>query len=468
MSKLSLLVVSVLLCFSQAQAGDLLWSGQYRAEGVFIKNLRLDNNQNQETSYLMHHLVLSPKIIAMDGLNIYSRFDVFNNSLGVPNQMGQIFGSYSATTPSSVMSRGLSAETIAVNELYMNWINEFGSVIIGRVPFNFGLGMYYNDGHGMFDHYLSTKDIVAYRISMGNFFITPAYGKVREGFLNNEDDINDFFIVAEYKNPESDLELGVMYNARVAPNDGAAPTYGNDFPLTYYTGTVAYSGGLNATNINLYAKKKSEYFNMGVEVGFQNGDAGVTVNGQKVTFAGFGVAGELSYRTGSLTLDARAGLASGDDTDTPGFEGYFFSPNYNVAMLMFNHPLGQYDVLKTTAMGGRSASGTALNGIDTEMISNAIYFAPRVTWAMGEKYDLFGNFCYGITSKSPLANSAGAVGSALGFETDIGFRYHFTDKFVWETQIGVLFPGSAFAGPSTTNFKTDMSYGATSKASISF
>ncbi|MBK9292895.1 MAG: hypothetical protein IPM57_00355 [Oligoflexia bacterium] len=463
----SLLILSA---FTQtAIAGDLQWNGYYRAEGVFVKNPTLNNATGWENSYLLNHLVLQPKIIAMDGFNIYSRFDVLNNSLN-NNQAGQVMGNYTATSPSpsaTLTSTG-QFETIAVTELYLNWVNEFGALMVGRMPFNFGLGMTYNNGDSM-AHWLSTKDLVAYRIAMGNFYLMPAYGKVKEGVFTNEDDVNEYIVSLEYKNPETDIEMGVLYNTRVAPQDGSTPTYGNDTTASYFgTGAVA-SSGFNVYNLNLFVKKKMEYFSVGVEAGFMNGDSGVRLaNGNKVDFAGFGAAAQLSYQTGDITLDLKLGMASGDDVDSDRFEGYFFHPNYDVAMLLFNHVLGSYDVLRSTLAGSRATTSTALNGLDTEVISNAIYFAPQFNWALNERHVLNANVTYALTQKQAFTQAQGTAGNALGFEIDIGYKYQLNEKFSWHTQIGALIPGTAWAGTATTNYRTDMVYGATSKFSINF
>lgn len=480
--RLKLTLFSAILFLSTISiAADLQWNGYYRAEGIFIKNPTLTNSTGHENSYLLHHLVLQPKIIAMDGFNIYSRFDIFNNALN-NNQAGQVMGSYAGASttaagqplPSATMTRSQQFETLAVTELYMNWVNEFGALVIGRTPFNFGLGMHYNSGD-KFSHWFSTKDMVAYRIAMGNFYLMPAYGKVKEGVFVNEDDVNDYMVTLEYKNPETDIEMGVFYDTRIAPRDGATPVFGNDTLASYFGAGATASQGFNVYNLNMYVKKKMEYFNFGIEAGFMNGDSGVTLaNGTKVEIAGFGAAAEISYKTGPINLDLKLGTASGDDPDTSRFEGYFFSSNYDVAMLMFNYNLGNYDVLMSSLAGTRatqnssSANVNALNGLDTELISNAIYFAPQVNWALNERHVLYGNLCYALTQKQAFTSASGTVGNALGFEIDIGYKYQLNEKFSWVTQIGLMFPGNAWIGTATTNYKTDMVYGATSKAAINF
>jgi hypothetical protein len=508
MLKPLLTTVIVFIGASQAFSADLEWSGKYRVEGIYIKNFTLDKNAGVEDSYILNHLIMEPKIIATDGVNIKSRFDIFNNAL-TNDQHGQVFGDYNqpnGVTPAvgapagngqpvnpgqgpGVFSKANSAETIGVTELYLNWIHEFGALIVGRVPFQFGLGMLYNSGSGNFDHALSTKDIVGYKLVLGNISIMPAYGKVREGNLLAEDDINDYMIVAEYANPETDLSMGFMFDQRVAPYDASGQ--GNDFPANYFSNSNANFGqgfvnsGYSAYNMNFYVKKKFETFNVGVELGFLNGNSGMKVpeiasgNLDSVLLSGFGGALEVGYHTGNIKLNVRAGMASGDDPDTSSMESYAFSPNYHVAMLMFAFPMGQYDVLRSSVWGTHPAAFVTGNpalsnlaGLDTETISNAMYFAPSITWSLGDRYDVTGTFCYAnevktaVSPDNPPAGISGFGATSLGFESDFGLSYHPNDKFTWETTFGLFFPGAAWAGGGY--WRTDLAYGATTKAAISF
>jgi hypothetical protein len=473
-----------------AHGADLKWSGQYRAEGIFLKNMTLSNASGVENSYILHHLVLSPEIIPTDGIKIKARFDIFNNALG-NNQIGQILGNYTGNNastggqaqPPAVLTHNQQDESIIATELNMTWANEFSALVVGRVPFEFGLGMVYNPGRGAFDHYFSHKDLVAYKLTLGsNLTVMPAYGKVRESVLGpfassntSEDDINDYIILIDYNNPESDLSMGFLLDARVAPLNPNSPTRGNDFLASYLGGGAALYDGFQAYNMNFYAAKKYEKLNFGFELGFLNGYTGVkTAALERVELSGFGVAGELGYKMGNLTLDLKAGMAGGDDPDTPNFEGFFFSPNYDVAMMMFNYTLGQYDVTRSTLAGTRSAQNSsntsiqALSGLDSEVISNAIYFSPGISYALGERYDLLARFTYATLSKAPVSTTLGTVGNSLGFETDLGLNYHPNDKFTWRTEIGLLFPGSAWRGTAVNNYPSDFAYGVTSKAAINF
>ncbi len=489
----SFFLASSVIFSTNTFGADLQWSGRYRTEGIFLKNTTLDKNEGIEDSYLIHHLILEPKIIASDGLNIKARFDIFNNALG-NDQRGQVFGNYTGpggtpagTTPqpSASLSHTQQSESVVATELYLNWVNEFGALVVGRVPFQFGLGMTFSAGNGAFDHAHSTKDLVAYKLSLGNLTIMPAYGKIRESVLTKEDDINDYIVTVDYNNPESDLSMGFLFNSRIAALDSSSPTAGNDFPANYFSnmnssfGTASVYDGYSAYNMNFFVKKKSDNFNLAAELGFLSGYSGVQVLDtagklNRVELSGFGLATEFGYRTGNLNLDLRAGLASGDDPDTPVFEGYFFNSNYDLSMMMFNYTLGQYDALRSTLAGTRAAASStsaatrALAGLDTEVVSNAIYFSPSLKLAVGERYDLLASFTYATTHRSSISSTQGSVGSSLGFETNLGLSYHPSDRFTWRTELGFFFPGSAWSGTTGSNFRTDFAYGATSKAAINF
>lgn len=465
-------------------AADLKWEGYYRVEGVFLKNQTFDkSNSGLENSYFLHHFVLKPEIVPADRLKIRGRFDIFNNALG-NNQAGQPLGGYSSstsqTTPSAVTTHTQREETIVANELYLSWVGEFSALMVGRMPFHFGLGMVYNAGNGPYDHALSNKDMVAYKFDFNRLKVLTGYGKVRESALTGEDDINDYLVQVDFEDIESDLYMGFLFDNRVAPTDSNTPSRGNDFDPTDFAPTAALYDGFNAYNMNFFVKKKTENWRLGAELGFVNGYTGVKVNNggnlERVELSGFGVAAEVNYKTGVWDFGLRAGLASGDDPDTTRFEGFFFSPNYDVGIMMFNHVMGApgYDPLRSTLAGSRVAQNSTstnvneLSGLDTEVISNALYISPNVKYAVSDDYDIIGNIVYGQLHKPPVPSSSGSVGTSLGFETDFGLVFHPTDKFIWTNQIGLLFPGNAWAGTSAQNFKTDFAYGFVSKAAITF
>lgn len=478
------LLFSVLLGLSSslgfsitAAAGDLEWSGLYRVEGYHIKNSEL-NDTGREKNYGLHHLILRPKIVAADGLTIYSQFNIFNHDINDPrygnSQIGQVWGSGIGGTGASNTSRdsdslaeNQKAETIQVTQLYLTYVQEFGQLLVGRAPLHFGLGMTYNAGRGLFDHWYDTRDLLAYKIVMGNLSLMPMVGKVDEGALNASDDVTDWMIQLQYQNPDTDLEMGVFYQARKAGDQG------NDTPNGTTTGGVIGGAGAltnrrqSTTALSLYALKDTERMRLGVEASFLDGDTGVTTaTGEKVGLSGFGLAAEFEYRPeqSPWKMGLKAGMASGDDPTSDGeFEGFIFDRNYDVAFLMFNHPLGQRDFLRTGLIGGGPNNAGQVESADTEAISNVIYASPYAYYQWKERWGLEGTLTSGWLQEDPLT---GQKDNGLGYEFDFAVHFRPKEGVTWINQIGLLFPGSAFEGDGSLESK--FMYGVTTKAAISF
>jgi hypothetical protein len=228
---------------------------------------------------------------------------------------------------------------------------------------------------------------------------------------------------------------------------------------------------IDLKTVNIYALRDSENIRLGVEASFQSGDSGVaTASGEKVTMGGYGLAGELEWRpeASNWKWGVKAGTASGDDPTTDAkFEGFIFDRNYDVAMLLFNHPLGQEDLLRTKLVTG-SVYGTGtqyINKADVEAISNVQYFAPSAKYVFNDRWGLDNTLIAGFLGTNPLTGGKSA-GKSLGYEWDISLNFKPRKGVAWINQIGLLFPGGAFEADNT--YRSQFTYGFASKAAISF
>jgi hypothetical protein len=473
---LSILVSS--LFTNSAVAGDLEWSGVYRFEGNFLKNSEL-GDKGKELSYGQHHLVLRPKIVAGDGLTIFGQFNIMNEGGAYANsQMGQIWGNgVGSGTPTSAndsnaLSQNQEAETIEVSQLYMTYSQEYGSLLVGRAPLQFGLGMTHNAGRGLFDHWYDTRDMAAYKIVVGNLYFMPMFGKPSEKNINNSDDIDDYMFNFQYENPETDIELGVFYWLRKAGSQGSdapvgAPLGGSTTPPATATGDI------DLKTVSVYAQRGGERFRIGMEAAFQSGETGVlTSSGDNVALGGFGLAAEMEYRgqDSKAKWTLKAGSASGDDPSTTAkYEGFIFDRNYDVAMLMFNHPLGQYDFLGTNLQTGavRDADGN-ITRADVEAISNVIYIAPSMRYHFNDRWSWDNTIVTAWLTENPMAGQTPErnPGKDLGYEFDTAINYSPRKGVMWVNQAGFLFPGDAWKGDG--QFDSKFSFGLSTKAAISF
>ncbi|MCB0365831.1 MAG: hypothetical protein H6624_19340 [Bdellovibrionaceae bacterium] len=467
-----LLVALSGLFLMKAEAADLDWTGIYRIEGYHIVNSEVSGD-DREKDYGLHHLVLKPKIVAGDGLTIYGRFDLFNSSdVALANsQMGQVFGSgiggaATNANDSDALAQRQKSENLEVTQLYMTYVQEHGAFIAGRAPLHFGLGATYNAGEGLWDHWFDTRDLVGYKMMFGNLYLLPMMAKIDEDALNRADDVTEYMIQLQYENPETDLEMGIFYSTRKANDSGNDAPKGTA-PGEPFGGASGARRKLDLQTTSLYAIRDRQNMRIGVEASIQGGKTGVeTAAGGNTSMSGFGVAVEFEYRPESSKsrYGFLAGIASGDDPTTDDkFEGFIFDKNYDVAFLMFNHPLGQADFLRTS-LAGSGAGTVPISGADTEAISNVIYFAPYLKYAWKDNWEVNSTLIAGFLNQDPILGVD--VDKDLGYELDVELSYSPKKGVVWSTEMGLLMPGKAFEGGGS--FDAEFGYGLSTKAAISF
>ena len=179
---------------TSARALELDWSGQFRAEMHLLKNYTLDssdsgsqvdtgrtktagglptgyyipgggsNNATFETLFLR----LQPKMIVNDNIVIKSEFWAGSPTFG-------LFGdAYPYTTDQrqfySTQSRGAY---FTAQRLWGEFTTDFGIVTVGRAPLNWGLGLFWSAGDGLWDRYESTADQIRLTSKFGSFTFSP-------------------------------------------------------------------------------------------------------------------------------------------------------------------------------------------------------------------------------------------------------------------------------------------------------
>ncbi|MFN7729620.1 MAG: hypothetical protein ACK5P7_10730 [Bdellovibrio sp.] len=480
--QLSLLGMSLFLT-QTAMAMAVDWSGTYRFEYTEIDKTNLSAGGGRK-SYLLSHLNLSPKIIAADGVHVVANFEVLGNANYPNSQVGQQFGSGAnagtATnmngTSSNVTSQNQGSSNLQVRELYATFNQEYGSILVGRAPLQFGLGMSYNAGKGAFDHWGDIQDLVGYKFLIGNLSIMPMIGKPYDYSPAQGREVTDTMFDIQYNNAETESVFGLFYRTRTSSqssNDAYNVFDSGVNPA--YTSVLAASGwSTNHTNITLMRGWDSFKFRM--EAGFDSGSTGIkTAGGQEIKINGYGIALELDFPKTDWKWLVKTGLVSGDNPTTDNFEGYQMDRNYDVAFMMFNHPMGGYDVLTSRVQRNRDASCTTVpcptyaneEALDEEAISNTVYFSPRFTISFGDKLDWRNTLTYAQVQTNPSRVLNSDTSKDLGFEWDTALVYRPYERVQWVNEIGLFSPGSAFKEGSVGR-DAGFTYGFQSKAAISF
>lgn len=469
---LKVLGLSVALVSTSAQAMSLDWTGGYRAEWTEVDRPSL-GSPTERKAYGLNYLYLSPKVIAADGINVISRIDIFNSNMYPNSQVGNVWGMNANDSAATAGDQGVA--DVKASQLYLNINQEFGSLIVGRAPFEFGLGMTYSAGKGAFDHWYTTRDMIAYKIVVGDWFMMPLIGRENADDFGQGNNMTVMGAQLQYENVEAKSLIGVYVQQRKGSKSSLKYS---DTQIDGYTGTTGGTGGTIGSELNIQSSsfvlgRGWDSFGFKVEAGFQSGATGiVNTNGDDVRLDGYGIAAEFYFPAKESKWDwtLKTGMATGYNGST-NFSGFAFNKNYDVGMLMFNHRLGERDFLNTNVVKPIHKNEAGVNTLsvgdsaDDESVSNAFYLAPSVKYTWNDRLDLRNTLVYGQLMNT-LKNSVDAE-KDLGLEWDIELIYKPLERVQWVNQVGLLFPGNAWKNGSD-NLGNDFTFGFTTKAAISF
>lgn len=454
-----------------AHALSLDWTGHYRFEYTQIDSTTLGDPKNPK-AYFLHNLVLSPRVIAADGIEVVGQFSVLANADYPGSMAGQRFGigvnSAGGTAGSNVLGRNAASSSLEVRQLYLSMNQEYGQLIAGRAPIEFGLGMTYNAGNGPFDLWGDTHDMVGYKFVVGNLSFMPMLGRPYAASLASGQNVTDLMIDITYDNAETESLFAIFTQQRTSGDQS------NDAG-NYLGGTQVRP--YNVRHVNLLIGRGWESFKFKLEAGFSDGGTGLDVGGEEQKANGYGIVTELAFPRPNSNWDwkLRAGIVSGDNPTSNNFEGYTLHHNYNVAFLMFNHPMGGYDLFRTYFQRQRAPGCTGVacvpyandNALDEEAVSNTIFLNPSVGYKLSDRWSLQNNFLYAQLQVNPSTVAGNDVSKDLGFEWDIAAVYTPHPRFQWVNQVGLLFPGAAWK-EGNVDRDAAFTYGFQTKAAISF
>ena len=478
MKPLILALASSLALGQTANAMLLDWNGQYRFEYVEVDKTELQSGSRK--GYLLNNLVLMPHIIPSDGFEVISKIHLTENSdlRYSQSQMGMIWGNSANPCPngtscstyfdnSNSFADQRPKTALAVSQLYLKVNHEWGTLLVGRAPMQFGLGITHNSGADPFSHWYDTRDLLAYKIFFENTFIMPAISKQYAGDFQLGNEITNQSLQVEYKNHDTGDWLGVFYET------SKGNSIANDTPVNQGLAGVSVQGPLNINSYNVVFGKDFTQFNFRIEGGFHSGSTGTTdLNGRDVRLNSYAVISEINVHPESSNnrWNIKFGSVSGDNPDTEDFEGYLVDRNYDVALLLFNHSLGQNTDIFKTKIGHNPAFTNPRNSLDDEYMSNVIFFAPRWINKLNDRWEMQNTLLMARlnNSRTMVGTTVESISSDVGFEWDLGFNYKANDNMEWRFNSGLLLPGKAFELGSANISNTNSVFGFSTSAAITF
>jgi hypothetical protein len=492
----------------EAQALELDWSGDFRAEYDTLKNYNLDSghsgidpsridsdghptgyyippggstNANFETLFMR----LRPTVVVNDNISLKSEWWV-----GDP-----VYGFYGNAYPYSFDGRQFYSSqsrgsVLTAQRFWAEFLSDFGTIQVGRAPLNYGLGIVWNSGDDVFSHYESTGDLIRLISKFGAFTFSPAFINYSTGNTiggactfdpttglcspsGGSGAISDYSLLLKYENPEEDFEASLNFIRRIAggvQDTALGVTYQN-LPVNGTSpggmqGPIQGSTGAAYNTWDIYAKKKWGKLTLAAEVPVVSGQLG------GIPYSTFAVATDIDWRITEmwetrLKVGHVPGQPSSDSQSYNNFSAYYFNPNYSLGTIMFNYALqnlGGYSGPNT--QNNPNVSAQSLSSPYDNPMTNVNYLswmgllhADKWTFDLGAIYAhatqeaQAGTYYYNQWNRA-LDGRSKAVTSqsgSYGLEIDAGAGFKWDEHFITKLDLAAFFPGDFYQFSNVAN-----------------
>ena len=469
---------------TDAYALDLDWSGQFRSEANFLLGYGLGSSADatevnggytipgggkKDAVFESVFLKLRPKVIVNDNIAIKSELWA-----GDP-----VYGFFGSAVPGTIDRRQYYSNQsgggqFSAQRYYAEFLSDIGTVVIGRAPLHWGLGMIWNASpDNLWDRYPTTGDTIRLVSKLGAFTFIPSIVRYStDNSISSGRGLDEYSIAFRYENPEEDFEAGVNLIRRLGSSIQGAGGYLS--PMTDST------GGVNTTTWDLYGRKRFGKLSVGLEVPIQNG----TVD--NVTASAVAAAVEADWRaTDSLEFNLRGGYAPGQPSSTSDpstYNAFYFHPDYRLGLILFNYQLA--NISGPSTQNDPSTAASSLKSPYDSPIVNAKYLTVGSKVSL-EKWDLRGKLIFALADqvaksgkkflntweRRMVDNAAGIdQGGYLGTELDFGVSFKWDDSFSFHADGGWLIPGEfyAFSNDAGVTNPTQSMFAASFKVGVNF
>lgn len=507
-----LITLAGIFVAANAAAMDFTSHGYYRTRLAGLYNLDLQNNnaaiantnnQNGLIYFNEMRLRVEPSLKLNDFLQIRTQIDfldnvLFGNNVTVEQEiLSPVVGTI--TMPAGIGSNSLvggaagNNGSVNVRRVWMDITTPIGKFQIGRQPSHWGLGIFQNDGNGREADFGDTADRIMYltqfpigdkgALTAGALWDIayeaqrdPRIGGLTSAIRENGQDTNQYAIVLYYEQPE--FTIGTFSGIRRRHGGSGTTTTARDV-----NGTLQ-AAGIDGNSLMYffdgYARVNLKHHRIQAEAVYLGGkiSTGVAINA--IPFPGLAAPGiiqlpanqSIGVLMGALEAkgfydwggewEVKGGYAQGDSSPLSNkITQYGFRPDYQVALLMFNYPLGTSPTLRNATTGAKLTGGVPITG---NMINNAYYGTATYMHNINIKSAIpqanyFKLGVRGVTAwadKTPVSlNFADILGDATmptvegrgkwyGAEVDFLAEAKFFDHLWTYLEGGVLIPGSAY------------------------
>jgi hypothetical protein len=423
-----LLVASALLSASPpAHAVEVQFEGWYRARMRLFDTLSLDRTLSDSEGvawYAQHRLFLEPKFLVTDDVSAFAQFRGLDGVYWGDQPTGLV--SPVLTAPPSYDTGGLTAPTSTTDPsdalrdftLWRAWgeaQTPIGRFSFGRMPLNWGQGIWLNDGLCQSCDYGDTTDRIRWEyLVQDQVWLSLAADIDSEGFVNDTDDTTSFDATFAYRNEQIDTGLWASWSH----------TPSREFNLFSLDGSFSVQlGKLSADT----------------EVVGQFGGGTLPDGVSDVQITALGAVLDAKADLEPWILHAEGGFASGDGDDRDNqLKVFTFDRDHSVGLMMFEQPMPTLAAAVANEANGGRSTDVALTG---DAISNALYLKPTIGRELVDGLSLEQSWLGARAAKVP--DSFGSRRS-YGMEFDTTLKYTGVEHFTAAATFAAFIPGTYY------------------------
>ncbi len=456
---------------STVQAVDVAYEGYFRSRYQYFYNLDMDRDAGPNgRGFTDIRFRLNPTFFVSDKVRIRSSLNFMDGILGDnpfrvspysnpalatnrqvdPNEtgVGDVLGrqistssSYGGYSSTDGMTRSAGLIPLQVRRLWGELETPYGTLKVGRMPHQFGYGIYANAGDEPTQEVGDSRDRIVFDTSFGSYYVRPGIGWLVEGALDDKnDDYNEWFFVFGRKTDNQDVGFYLSYNAQKRAMNNTA------------NGALANSES-NFWAFDFIARRNFGTVDIGAEMLLVTGDisnmsilAVNTLSRAEILFGALKVLAEVGYSSGT----SEANLNNSE------LKTFAFSRDYDVSLIVFEEAIPGGSTLRNSSLGGADNIATAPH---SGAISNAAY--PRIRL----DYNSSPNLKLGLNLISPFAMETPdpIAGRWYGVEYDLLAQWAFSPYWSMDFAFAQFFPGSFYKNLGASDSVVLTKFGVTAK-----
>jgi hypothetical protein len=458
----AILMANIVFLFSDStQALDVKYEGYFRSRGNFYNNLDLDRKRSPANrAYTDLRFRLDPTFYVSDKIRIKSSLNFIDGPMGGnplqsksynnpaetfdrlvdPNQVEGVIGRPATDNSTNayggayapdggVDSAGLQA--LQVRRVWAEFDLPYGTLKVGRMPNQWGIGIFANDGDNPYQEVGSSRDRVMFDTSLGSYYVRPGAGWLLENSLDrSDDDFYEYFFEFGRKIENQNIGIYLSYLSQ----DG----YRNP------PGATAFTNAETAYWVfDFYAQHDFAPVNLMAETALYNGK----YLGKDLIAINAAARAEWK-QLGRWTLLTEAGFSSGTsktETADGNIKSFAFSRDYDISLLVFEEALpGGKNTRNSAGVENSPATPTAPH---SGAISNAMYGRLRI----GHDTEEFFKPALNIVVPFAAKENTSTQGSLYGVEYDLITLWPVNHYWTADLSFGHFIPGPLYDGVSRSH-----------------